>query len=170
MVKRCLMDSPLWAQLLLCAPTLLVLWPQWTVVLWICHLLSPWGLCSCCGLCLGSSPHWLVPEVLSLCPAVLNFSPSPLWGLYAPCLPAQKKGTLSLLCGMMVISGYNWLVCFTREPKWLFGLVGLGWLLFLCQLARRFLLPLPPGEVLNIKNSLTYVRGNSFSMTKLSVK
>lgn len=51
-----------------------------------------------------------------------------------------------------------------------FGLVGLGWLLFLCQLARRFLLPLPPGEGLNIKTSLTYVRGNSFSMTKLSVK
>ena len=110
------MDSPFWAQLLLCAPT-----PSSPVATLDCL----WEYVICCnpgvsihtvGSAWDPLPTSLSPK-FSLYARQSSISHHLLYEAFMPTVFPLRKKELSLFCGMMVISGYCRLVCFTWGPK-----------------------------------------------------
>lgn len=128
-VKWRLTNSPFQAQLSLCLSSC-----SRPVATLDCHFVNLSSVVT-----LGSLYMlWALPGILSppTCPkSSLSVPSDPRFLTISSMRPSMftifllRKKELSLLCDMMPMSGYPWLVCFTLEPEW-FHLVWWVWVSF----------------------------------------
>lgn len=120
------------ASALTLCPHTLVLWPQQIVVSWICPSVVTLGSLFMLWALPGILSHWLSLK-FSLCAQQFLISQHLLYKAFMPPVFLLRRKELSPLWHDGDIN-YNWLVCFTWEPKWLllvfvsrFGLWTLNW-------------------------------------------